>query len=73
NTARTSKPYSACGRYCSQQIHLATSQPIKGTRLRLAGSNVYAKMPPPQQPTELIYCAAPACVPKAKARISTLQ
>ncbi|CAG8229935.1 unnamed protein product, partial [Penicillium nalgiovense] len=75
NTTWTSKPYGASGGYCSQPIHFASSRPTKGTRLRLAGPNIYAKMSDvsPPQPTELIYCTAPVHIPKAKARISTSQ
>ncbi|CAG8272995.1 unnamed protein product [Penicillium salamii] len=47
-------------------MHSHSRQPIKHTSFGLAGQSVYAKMPLPQQPTELIYCAAPACIPKAK-------
>ncbi|OQE45722.1 hypothetical protein PENNAL_c0624G02395, partial [Penicillium nalgiovense] len=43
-----------------------TVPPIKDTSFGLAGQGVYAKTPPPQQPTELIYCAASMCIPKRK-------
>jgi hypothetical protein len=47
---------------------LPTGQPIKETRLRLAGLNVYAKMSDvsPPQPTELIYCTALRVFPRQK-------
>ncbi|CAG8135491.1 unnamed protein product [Penicillium nalgiovense] len=44
NTTWTSKSDRTCGRYCSQRIHFAACQPIKETRLRLAGPNVYGRM-----------------------------
>ena len=59
------KPDSACERYRydSHQMHCHSHQPIK---------DIYAKMPPPQQPTELIYCTASVYF-QEKARMFTLR
>ena len=47
-------------------MHCHLHQPIKDTSFALAGHGVYAKMPPPQQSTELIYCTTSVCIPKRK-------
>ena len=47
-------------------MHCHSHQPIEDTSFGLAGQGVYVKMPPPQQTTELIYCAAFVCIPKRK-------
>jgi hypothetical protein len=62
----------ACERYDTRQMYCHSRQPIKDTSFGLAGQSVYAKMSSLQL-TELIYCTALVWIPKAKARISTLQ
>ena len=47
-------------------MHCHSRQPIEDTSFGLAGPIVCSTRPPPQQPTELIYCTPSVCVSKGK-------